>query len=61
MAKDITDFSMVMTMSNKNDGGEGGGVEDEDAGTVEAKKRKIKKVYSQSLDVVTNINSKTCF
>jgi hypothetical protein len=46
VAKDVTDFSMVMTMANKNDGGEGGGEEDEDAHTVEAKKRKIKKVCS---------------
>lgn len=43
VAKDMTDFSMTMAMGSKN-GGEGEGVEDEDARSVEAKKRKIKRV-----------------
>ena len=38
---------MVMTMANKKDGQEGGGEEDESAETVEAKKKKIKKVQAK--------------
>jgi len=47
VAKEVTDFSMVMTMANKKDGQEGGGEEDESAETVEAKKKKIKKVQAK--------------
>jgi Condensin complex subunit 2 len=48
VAKDMTDFSMVMTMANKKDRQEEGGEEDESAETLEAKRKKIRKVHKQS-------------
>jgi Condensin complex subunit 2 len=48
VAKDITDFSMVMTMANKKDRQEEGREEDESAQTLEDKKKKIRKVHTQS-------------
>jgi len=48
VAKEASDFSMVMSMANKKDRQEEGGEEDVSAQTLEEKKKKIRKVHTQS-------------